>query len=65
MELKEAIEFLKNYVKESAVPGQMHISPDLVNSEDLPKFNEAMELTNNSVLKGELTRAELVKQLGL
>ncbi len=65
MTLEEAIVFLKNYVKESAVPGQMHISPDLVNAEDMDKFEEAMRITNNTVVKGEMTRDELQSKLGL
>lgn len=65
MELKEAILFLRNYVKESAIPGQNHISPDLVNSEDIEKFEQAMEITNNAVYKGEMTRDQLTKELGL
>ena len=65
MELQEAIKFLKPYVKESAVPGQMHISPDLVNAEDLQTFELAMQTTNNAIYKGEMTRDDLMKELGL
>ena len=65
MTLQEAVAILQNYVKESAVPGQMHISADLVSIEDMPRFEEAMKMTNNAVLKGEITREELLRQLGL
>lgn len=65
MTVEEAISFLKSYVKESAVPGQMHISPDLVNAEDIPNFEKAMALTRHAVLKGEITEDDLQKALGL
>ena len=65
MTLNNAISLLRRYVKESAVPGQMHISPDLVNVEDLPLYEEAMEVANNAVIRGELTRDELLGMLGL
>ncbi len=65
MNVEKAIVFLRKYVKESAVPGQKHISPDLVNAQDLKEFEQAMESTNNAVLRGELTREDLMLRLGL
>lgn len=65
MTLQAAIQILKQYVKESAVPGQMHISPDLVNAQDLESYEAAMEMAHNAVLKGELSREELLRKLGL
>ena len=65
MTFQEAVDILQNYVKESAVPGQMHISADLVSTKDLPRFQEAMETTTNAILKGDITREELLQQLGL
>lgn len=65
MDFQDAVTFLKKFVKESAVPGQKHISPDLVNANELPQFQEAMTITNNAVVKGEITREELTRLLGV
>ena len=65
MTLQDAVNILKQYVKESAVPGQKHISPDLVNTKDMDVYQKALKTANDAVLTGELDRAELMKQLGL
>lgn len=65
MTLEEAILFLQSYIKESAVPKQKHISPDLVSAEDLLRYEEAMKVVNDQVLKGLLSREELLRKLGL
>ena len=65
MELSAAIKILQHYVKESAIPGQRHISPDLVNVRDLPTYEQALEVANKAVLQGELSREQLLHQLGL
>ena len=65
VELSAAIKILQQYIKESAIPGQRHISPDLVNASDLPTYQQALEVTNKAVLQGELSREQLLHQLGL
>ncbi len=65
MTLNEAIEVLKRYVKFSNVPGQKHISPDLVNADDLPTYQEAMITTQRAVALGELKSEELKDRIGL
>ena len=65
MTLQDAINILKQYVKESDVPGQKHISSDLVNIQDLETYKGALKMANDAVLKGKLAQAELIRQLGL
>ena len=65
MTLEEAISLLQSYVKESTVPNQMHLSPDLVNAQDLPLYQEAMKVVNDKIITRELSREELLRKLGL
>lgn len=65
MTLDEAIDFLKQYVKYSAVPGQKHIDPSLVNAEDLGRYEQAFKVSQDAVLDGEITEDNLRSRLGL
>ena len=65
MTYEQAIALLKNAVKFSAVKNQKHLSFQLVNSEDLELYKDALMLVRSSVDKGERTQAELNTDLGL
>jgi len=63
--IDETISFLKRYVKVSAVPGQKHISPDLVNAEDLSRYQQAMIDIQKAIDEGTLTETEFKSRVGL
>ena len=65
MTFEQACEYLSQFVKESAVPNQKHITKDMVNVDEIGKFDQAMSITQNAVIKGEKSRAELIKAIGL
>ncbi|MCY4644899.1 MAG: hypothetical protein OXB88_09800 [Bacteriovoracales bacterium] len=65
MTLEEALVFLQNFVKESAVPTIRHISIDLVPAEKLSSFEKAMKTVGDALHRGELTRDNLLKRLRL
>lgn len=65
MQLEEAISLLRTCVKYSAVPGQKHIDLALANVHDLPRCEEALKLVNGLVMRGEMTRDQLLEKLNL
>ncbi len=65
MELKEAIQVLKDYVKYSCIPGQKHLDFSLVNIDHLPEVQKAMEVAQSAIIRGEMTRDDLLKKVNL
>lgn len=65
MTFEEAIELLKKAVKESNIKNQPHIDLSLVNADDRPSYEKALVIANAEVLKGTLTKTELISKLGL
>lgn len=65
MTFEQAIDLLKKAVKESNIKNQPHIDLSLANAEDRPSFEKALVIANAEVLKGTLTKAELLSKLGL
>lgn len=65
MNLQEAIELLKNAVKESHLDNQPHIDLTLVLAPERPKYEYALMVTRTAVARGEMSEAELKEQLGL
>lgn len=64
-ETKQAIELLKDLVKESHIKGQKHIDFSLANSNELESYKQAMAKVIESVRNEELTDQELKESLGL
>ena len=65
MNFNEAVNLLKNAVKESNIKGQKHIDFSLVNVDEITEYEEAMKIVNESVVNNELTRDELLTKLGI
>lgn len=65
MTFEEAVTLLKKIVKESAIPGQKHLDLTLAKAEDVGCYEQALVVTNQAMAKGEVTREQLLKQLGL
>jgi len=64
-ELNEAIDLLKTIVKLSNIKGQKHLDFSLVNSKDLERYQIALMVTRESVIKEIITEKDLKIKLGL
>lgn len=65
MTIEEAQNYLKQFVKGSAIPGQTHIARDLVPAEQLERFDQALLFIHQKVREGELKMDEFKRELGL
>lgn len=65
MNIDEAIELLKNAVKESHIEGQKHIDLSLVDAGERLSYEKALVLCRSQVAQGKLTDEELKTRLGL
>jgi hypothetical protein len=65
MELDTAIKLLKNAVKESHLPGQMHVDLSLVQASERAEYEKALMVCRQEVIQGNLTDTDLKTRLGL
>lgn len=65
MDLDSAIKLLKNIVKESHLPGQKHIDLTLAQADERSRYEKALMITRQEVIKGTLSDEELKARLGL
>ena len=65
MDLEAAIKLLKNAVKESHLPGQKHIDLSLVQAGERARYEKALMITRQEVIKGTLSEDDLKTRLGL
>jgi hypothetical protein len=65
MELDQAIELLKNAVKNCGTIDQKHIDLTVVPASDREKYEKALAISQLSVREGKITRDELLRRLQL
>jgi len=65
MNLEEAIDLLKNAVKESHIDNQKHIDLSLVDAQERLVYEKALMFCQAYVARGEITDEELKGRLGL
>ncbi|MEC7275293.1 MAG: hypothetical protein VXV96_03150 [Bdellovibrionota bacterium] len=65
MDLNEAIELVKNAVKESHIDGQKHVDLSLVDATERPDYEKALLICRAHVAQGHLSEEDLKTRLGL
>lgn len=63
MELENAIELLKNAVKNTSTNDTNHIDLTLVPAEDRHKYEEAMKISGLAIKEGKITRDEFLRRV--
>jgi hypothetical protein len=65
MDLEQAIELLKNAVKYTGTIEQKHIDLTLVPSEDRPKYEKALMVSQMAIREGKISRDEFLRKVHL
>jgi len=65
VELNQAIELLKKTVKYTGTNDSKHIDLTLVPADELPKYQEALIITQEAIKEGSITRDEFIRRVNL
>ena len=65
MELDQAIVLLKNVVKGSAVEGQNHFDLTIVATEERPRYQQALMVSQMALRDGKITKEEFNRRVHL
>ena len=65
MPVDQAIDLLKSFVKESAIPGQTHLCKSLLPPEQHDLFDRAIGAVYFAISQGELTQEDFNHRVGL